>query len=95
MSRGIFSGEDIVLIPASAIPSLTQLSTPLEWNDRRMSTVNVCMHVNFINSRPIGGKTFMSLTDFWSMPNTVTGQNGIGQNGTDKMVAISIDSSST
>jgi len=25
----------------------------------------------------------------------VTGQNGIGQNGTDKMVAISIDSNST
>jgi len=25
----------------------------------------------------------------------VTGQNGIGQNGTDKMVAISVDSNST
>jgi len=26
---------------------------------------------------------------------SVTGQNGIGQNGTDKMVSISIDSNST
>jgi len=29
------------------------------------------------------------------VPNSVTGQNGIGQNGTDKMVAIFIDSNST